>query len=135
MNSFQDPRGEDVGRLKLIPEADRPADWVINDSTLSTSWEDADFGAYVPAGTKALLLYMHVINDGTTIASLLMRKNGSSETDVQKVEECYFQNGNADEQHSLTTTVLCDSAGIVEYAARGAFVPAQVVMTIRGYYI
>jgi hypothetical protein len=129
---------ESCGTLHMIPEASRPGDEILNGGTSST-FADVDFSAYTPYGVRVLLLRVIIEFNGNGTAdlgALFIRKNGSTETDVQKL--CYYLVGhenltNAYEEYSsFDVLVECDLNGVIEYK-----VDAQIKasMNIKGYVI
>jgi len=135
-------RAIDVGHLHLIPHNLRPAVPVLNGGT-ATSFTDVDFGAYVPAGVKALSLDGTVswLGNGAKDYSFWeLRQNGDTTTDEDKLDKVgiYLTNLGSGlyEQLRIFVTVLCDSAGVIEYRFRqGLAAVGELYLNINGYYL
>lgn len=137
-NNFDDNY---IGELYLIPEDERPSNFVLDAGTEDTTWTDVDFSAYVPVNVKALLLecFLRMTGDGARdVEYLFMRKNGSSETNIYRTRVCSIGYGNAGVGQNIygdnTLPVKCDSNGIVEYKVSNSST-ATAYATIFGYYI
>lgn len=136
--------GGDVGTLKLIPEASRPAAYVLNAGT-ATSFTDVDFGPYRPVGTKALRLKFALLWTGDGVqdyAQVNLRQNGSAETDTERlilVGEQYSNLGSGvlRSMYGEIGCLLCDASGIIEYSWLAGATPTTrgFYLNIEGYYL
>ena len=134
--------GIDLGTLKLIPEASRPAAWLLSGGA-ATTFTDVSFAAYTPAGVKALYLQYGISWTGNGVADYSgwqLRKNGSSETARNKtvVVMDYLTNlasGSVREVDGVLI-VECDTSGIIEYRfLGGAAAVGGLYLSPLGYYL
>jgi hypothetical protein len=127
-----------MGILYMIPEASRPNAWVLNGGT-QTAFTDVDFSSYAPAGAKALLLKWQLYGTSSGASaqdSFYVRKNGSSETDTDRLVGGtfigYISNG-ATHQPFGACIVECDTGRIIEYLISTAGTSVALYLNITGY--
>lgn len=137
----------DLGTLKIIPEANRPSTYLINGyATFGFGWVDVDCSSIVPKGTKAVMLFLTMVftGDGTTDAVYsFFRKNGSSATAEQQLPYIINQLTNLGAGISVQQTSLIvvelDTSGIFEHSqlrrSGGGAATGSLSAIPIGYYL
>jgi hypothetical protein len=127
----------DVGTLKLIPADDRSAS--LTDSSVSDTWETADFSSYVRKGTQALLLYTYIKSDSTQDRTLLVtRGDGESQgannlTQTLRVEA---EIGNSSLIYTGAPIIIYAPDGKFDYRRYSSSYPiSQLYCVLWGYFI
>jgi hypothetical protein len=131
-----------LGTPHLLAESDRPSAWVLSGGT-ATSFTDVDFSNYVPYGVTALLLKWSTRVSGDNVGDLcswLLRKNGSSETDAERLCRVGTNETNLSSSvvgHGVDSQVIviCDVQGIIEYQEVSTDVRGALYLNIEGYFI
>lgn len=128
-----------AGNLHVLKAEDRSSSWILNGGT-DTSFTDVDFSAYVPVGTKALLI--HLTNSWTGDGALddvniFAREKGSSETgliNVRMLQTGFSNFGSGLNMNTAGIQIIpCDSNGEIQYYTSSA--ANSVFMTLWGYFI
>lgn len=130
---------ESMGTLHMIPEADRPATWVLSGGS-ATSFTDVDFSSYVPIGVKALHLKYIIRWNGDGVRDsgyAWLRQNGSSVVDGEQLVRLEMYRTNYTSGLTIgqgsSSVVLCDTNGIVEYKVDTS--TTSLWLNVEGYYI
>jgi hypothetical protein len=106
------------------------ADYEVGDLTTDNTWRDLDLGTdvSVPVGTKAVLLYIALI-DNVVGVRIRFRKNGNS--NEKAVGAIRLQVANIEVNGDVV--VPCDSDRIIEYQASNVgFNLIQI--TVKGWW-
>lgn len=137
LNGTYDPNL--IGRPYDIPLSSRPSTYPVNGGS-STTWATVDLSAYVPKGVDHVRLWIRafLVGDSTAdVAKVLIRDNGSSETDETKLTTAEAAYTNLTSGLTIRCAaefiVPCDNDGIIEY--RVTDVQARAYIQINGYHI
>jgi hypothetical protein len=127
----------DVGTLKIIPADDRSAS--LTDSSVSDTWETADFSSYVRKGTKALLLYTWIRTDSTQDRTILVTRGdgesqgANSRTQTLRVEA---EIGNSGYIYTGAPIIIYAPDGKFDYRRYSSIYPiSQLYCNLWGYFI
>jgi hypothetical protein len=127
----------DVGTLKLIPADDRSAS--LNDTSVSDTWETADFSSYVRKGTQALLLYTFIRTDSTQDRTLLVtRGDGESQgaNFYTQTLRLYAEIGNSGYIYIGAPIIIYAPDGKFDYRRFSSTYPiSQLYCMLWGYFI
>jgi hypothetical protein len=104
-------------------------DYTLSDFTTDATWRDLDLSAIVPAGAKAIQVFIS-IEDGTTEKYFFLRKNGN--TSFYNVVGNRTQVANV--LTSYTITVGCDANQVVEYRASNVTF-TTINLMVAGWYL
>ncbi len=104
------------------------ADYTLTDFTTDGTWRDLDLSGIVPAGAKAVLLYIR-IKDDLTDRVFGLRKNGNSNAFNTYALNTQVANLSVYDE----ATVACDSNRIIEYNFTNT-TWTSVDVTVRGWW-
>jgi len=104
-------------------------DFEAGDLTTDGQWHDLDLSAIVPAGAKAVVFRVYVMNT-TAMSDFRMRKNGNS--NAKNTSELYTQVGNI--VYTADMIVSPDTNRIIEYTAF-LFGWTTLSLTIKGWWL
>jgi hypothetical protein len=130
----------DCGNLHLIPQDDLPTttgDANISDTSVSTSWEEADMSGALPNGVKAVLMYVEIrLSTADDKSILLTRASGDSAGEVlgvfaQRIEAQLGASGYIHVGGYIIQRVV---NGKFEYRHFTSWPISRVRFFLRGYY-
>jgi hypothetical protein len=119
-----------IGIGNFVDRGDPSAhDFAVGDLTTDGSWHDLDLSGIVPAGAKAVLLGVQVIDD-TVNVGIGFRRHGNS----YGINAGYFMEIVANGNLRGTLIVPCDSNRVIEYLANNNIF-STINITVMGWFI
>ena len=121
--------------LFLIPESSRNASMLLSSSSTLNAWTDLDCSSHVPVGTcEVELNSMLQSTSQDTATQYLIRPNGSSETDPQKVRYGSLKADASDVDHRVSDNFRTEISAdrIIEYFINNT-AGSLLSLTVRGY--
>lgn len=103
-------------------------DLINTGMTLDGTWVDWDLSSIVPAGAKAVLLYVSIQDDAIG-SDLAFRKNG----DVNGYNIAWFETQVTDHEFRANAVVACDANRVIEYKATNT-TWTNISLTVRGWW-
>ncbi len=140
-NSFNytNPDAVPLGELKILKAADRSTSWDLQDASVSTSWETANFSGTVEKYTTGVFGFMAIDDANDETPHLWLRGNGSSANDNEK---CTVMHMHAEETHQapgnviigILQTILAPE-GIFQYREYSAAEEIdELIFQLHGWY-
>jgi len=81
MNSWQTGKEEshiNLGEFVMIPPDDRGTSWDLSDTSVTDTWELADFSSLVPKGTKGLYIFINFTSSDAQDKTMVVIKDFES---------------------------------------------------------
>lgn len=121
-----------LGTLHMIPADDRDG-LIINDTSISTTWELADLSAYVPFGTTAVLLRFGTSDDAGWV-SIYLRALGQTDNTSSNTEEVRLISA---AYYGLRgqVIVMVSPDGSFQYRGSASSTNQAISFSLRGYWI
>jgi len=104
-------------------------DFNLGDLITDSDWHDLDLSAIVPAGAKAVILRVDIMNS-SAMSELQLRKNGNSNT--QNTSKISTQANNI--VFCSDMTVALDANRVIEYEAF-PFGWSAITMNVKGWWL
>jgi len=122
------------GTLHMLNEGDRKTAWELNDTTITTDWEECDLSARVPPGTTAIYGYLQ-FSSGDAGSILNIRDGAGTEADT--VRTMSFRQVDASAGMWMGCPVIIKATnGIFDYREYDAtFEVATINFLLWGYFI
>ncbi len=139
MNSWQQPDSNipSVGTLHLLDEADRNGSWDLDDSSVSTSWETADFSEDSRVPGDAWAFYgLCQVHGGTNVSTdLWIRHYGSSETSATRLRTLFCKDEEGSAFANGIPIIIIVRDGQFQYRAYASAAVDRFLFNLWGYYL
>lgn len=121
---------DSVGSSEVFADRGDPAanDYAVADLTTDGAWHDLDLSSIVPAGAKAVLLYVQIL-DNAASSLIVFRKNGianSANAGVVSMQVANITN-------RADIIVACDTNRVIEYLATNT-TWTSIGICVRGWW-
>jgi hypothetical protein len=125
----------DLGTLKVIDADNRGTAWDFSDTSITTTWEEADLSALGPQGAKAVWAYLYTTNTGNDIRLALRGGSQSSNDDFQTGAWSNLWADGGTNRHTETRIVELEAGKFDYRAMNGSANLENLYLMIRGWLL